>query len=348
MTDSETIQAWLSGTLALTACSSAFILSLQRVHLHKTQNVDLAPLKFDTKRDPTVPVIDDENRLTRLTFGTIILTLLSAFNFYDFVIVQKQDNWIAIASVCAQFVTWLYASVLVIVSRRYHFPSKWGWILNVHLCIIYSTIWCIAVYNVYNAYVSKPFESWLHMLPTLLALLLSTDLVYTTGTVPRGPPFVDENGKKVNGISQASIFSYLYFSWVTPLIHYAYNKKTLTDDDLPTLPPLYRGYNLYYIFGETRGKSLLKRIYLANKSAIIIQIVLAFVTSLMYYVPAYFINQLLTLIQNMNGNEDSESIRIGFVIVTGLGIAILVVGILTAQLWYYGMLFMSIFNKFVN
>lgn len=336
MTDSETIQAWLSGGLAAIACSSAFILSLQRIHLHKTQNIDPAPLRFDTKRDPSAPVHDDENRLTRLTFGTLILSLIAAFNFYDTVSAKKSDNWITIASVCAQFVTWLYAFVLVLVSRRYVFPNKWGWILNVHLCILYTAMWCISIYDVYQAYVVHPSDSWLHMLPTLLTLLLSTDLVYTTSTVPRGPPFVDENGKQVNGISQSSIFSYFYFSWVTPLIKYAYKKKNLTDNDLPTLPPLYRGYNLYYIFGATRGKSLLKRIYLTNKTAIIIQIILAIVTSLLYYAPAFFINKLLILIQSMNGNEDTESIRIGLVIVSSLGVTIFVLGVLTAQLWYYG------------
>ncbi|OAD04627.1 hypothetical protein MUCCIDRAFT_140340 [Mucor lusitanicus CBS 277.49] len=173
------------------------------------------------------------------------------------------------------------------------------------------------------------------MLPRLLALILGSDLVFTTATTPRGAPFLDENGRKVAAIDVASIYSFLYFSWVTPLINLAYKNKKLTDEDLPTLPPLYRGHNLYYIFGATRNKSLLKRIYTTNKKAIIIQVVLAFTTSLLYYVPAYFVNRLLTLIQNMNGVEDDVSIRRGFVIVASLGVTILILGIFVGQLWYY-------------
>jgi hypothetical protein len=240
------------------------------------------------------------------------------------------------AALGAQFISWLYAFVLVLVSRHHRFPSEWGWILNVHLCIFYCMSWCIAIYDLYEAYVVNPNDTWLHMLPTVLAILLGTDLVYTTATVPRGAPFVDENGKQVAAINVASIFSFLYFSWITPLIHLAYKKKKLTDDDLPTLPPLFRGRNLYYLFGATRGKSLLKRIYLTNKKAIIIQVVLAIVSSLAYYIPAYFVNRLLVLIQNMNGKEDDVSIRRGFVIVVSLGATIFILGLVVGQLWYYG------------
>jgi hypothetical protein len=335
MADSTTITVGLSGALALVSCSSAFILSLQRTHLHKSQHVDPAPLKFDTKRDLTVPTADDSNRLTRLTLGTLILASLSALNFYQ-AVERKNEEWLVSASLCAQFVSWLYAFVLVLVSRRHRFPSEWGWILNVHLCIFYCMAWCIAFYNLYDAYVVNPNATWLRMLPTILAILLGTDLVYTTATVPRGAPFVDDNGKQVAAINVASIFSFLYFSWVNPLIRLAYKKKKLSDEDLPSLPPLFRGRNLYYIFGATRGKSLLKRIYLANKKAIIIQVILAIVSSLAYYIPAYFVNRLLVLIQSMNGKEDDVSIRRGFVIVASLGATIFILGLVVGQLWYYG------------
>lgn len=336
MIDNSVTTIWLSGALALTACSSAFILSLQRTWLHKTQQSDPAPLRFDDKRDYTQPFADDSHRLTRLTFATFTLTVLSALNFYNVITLHRQEEWALTASYCAQFISWLYAAVLVLVSRRHKFPSEWGWILNVHLCIFYTMAWCIAFYNIYEAFVLNPNDSWLHMLPTILSTLLGTDLVYTTATVSRGPPFLDENGKQVASINVASIFSFLYFQWVTPLVHLAFKNQKLTDDDLPTLPPLFRGYNLYYIFGATRGKSLLKRIYISNKPAIIIQIVLAIVTSLAYYIPAYFVNQLLILIQSMNGKEDNDSIRKGFVIVASLGASIFILGVVVGQLWYYG------------
>ena len=184
MTDSIPVNAWLSGSLALVTCGSAFVLSLQRTYLHKSQQIDRAPLVFDTKRDTSVPVADDDARFVRLTFGTLTLTLLSALDFYHAVMQQQTSDWWITASACAQFVAWLYASVLVLVARRHRFPSEWGWIINVHLCIFYTMIWCIAVYDVYDAYVINPSDNWIHMLPRLLALILGSDLVFTTSTWP--------------------------------------------------------------------------------------------------------------------------------------------------------------------
>ncbi|KAI8387430.1 P-loop containing nucleoside triphosphate hydrolase protein [Blakeslea trispora] len=333
--DSTASIAWLSGALAFCVSSSAFILSLQRIHLHKSQQQDPAPLRFDTVRNASIPISDDGHRLTRLTFGTALLTLFSVLNFYDHMKQAESEDWLLTASYCAQFVAWLYASVLVLVSRRHPFPSEWGWILNVHLCIFYLFAWSIAVYNLYDAYVTRPTDGWVHMLPTILTFLVGTDLAYITATTQRGAPFVDENGNQVVSIDVASIFSILYFEWVTPIVRLAYSKKTLANEDLPILPPLFRGYNLYYIFGSTRGSSLLKRIYISNQKAIVIQVILAIITSLAYYTPAFFVNQFLTLIQEMNGKKDTESIRKGFLIVTFLGIAIFVLGLAVGQLWYF-------------
>ncbi|KAL7329109.1 hypothetical protein PS15p_207267 [Mucor circinelloides] len=334
MTDSIPVNAWLSGSLALVTCGSAFVLSLQRTYLHKSQQMDRAPLVFDTKRDTSVPVADDDARFVRLTFGTLTLTLLSALDFYHAVMQQQTSDWWITASACAQFVAWLYASVLVLVARRHRFPSEWGWIINVHLCIFYTMIWCIAVYDVYDAYVINPSDNWIHMLPRLLALILGSDLVFTTATTPRGAPFVDEHGRQVAAIDVASIYSFLYFSWVTPLINLAYKNKKLTDEDLPTLPPLYRGHNLYRLFGKTRGNSLLRRIYLVNREQVVIQIVLAILLSSSYFAPAFFVNRLLTLIQDMHGHGDDASIRKGFVIVACLGATVMISGLLMGRLWY--------------
>lgn len=334
------IIVWLSGALALISCLSAFILSLQRIWLHKSQQQNLAPLRFDDKRDPTSPFSDDTDRQTRLTFGTLILTLLSALNLFEIINgKQQQDDWSLTASYCAQFISCLYTLVLVLVSRRYRFPNEWGWILNVHLAILYSMAWCNASYNLYEAFVLDPSDSWVYMLPTILTFFIYSDLVYVTMTASRGPPFIDENGKQVAAVNVASIFSLLYFQWASPIVQLAFKTKKLEDKDLPTLPPVFRGHNLYYIFGENRNKGLIRRMYLANRRAIIIQIVLAVIASSSYCLPAFLVNRLLVLIQSMDGKEDNESLRKGFLLVGSLGVTFVVLGIVIGQLWYYGSTF---------
>ncbi|CEG65978.1 hypothetical protein RMATCC62417_02643 [Rhizopus microsporus] len=325
-----------TSALALVTASSSFILTLQRIYFHKSQQKDLSPLQFDTKRDLTVPITDDTNRLNRLTFSTLVIALLSAFNFYT--AVDKDNNshdWIKVASACVQFIAWLYAFVLVLVSRRHQFPNEWGWILNTHLFIFYFAAWCVAIYNLYSALVLNPNDTLIHLLPNVLAVILGADLICSTGSADKGPQFLDEEGRPVIGVESTSIFSFLSFRWVSPLVTYAYNNKKLTEDDLPSLPPLFRGYNLFYIFGASKGKSLVRRIYLANRRAIIIHVTLAIVSSILYYLPAFFINRLLFLIQDMKGEEDSESLRKGFLLVIGVALTLFIIGLTTSQVWYY-------------
>lgn len=326
-----------TSALALVTASSSFILTLQRIYFHKSQQKDLSPLQFDTKRDLTVPVTDDTNRLNRLTFSTLVIALLSAFNFYT--AVDKDNNshdWIKVASACVQFIAWLYAFVLVLVSRRHQLPNEWGWILNTHLFIFYFAAWCVAIYNLYNALILNPNDTLIHLLPNVLAVILGADLICSTGSADKGPQFLDEEGRPVIGVESTSIFSFLSFRWVSPLVTYAYNNKKLAEDDLPSLPPLFRGYNLFYIFGASKGKSLVRRIYLANRRAIIIHVTLAIVSSILYYLPAFFINRLLFLIQDMKGEEDSESLRKGFLLVIGVALTLFIIGLTTSQVWYYG------------
>ncbi|KAI8084874.1 P-loop containing nucleoside triphosphate hydrolase protein [Halteromyces radiatus] len=336
---------WLSSGLAITTCLSALILSIQRGFYNKIQlpledGNDQVTVKYDQDRDPNVPFADTD-RIPRILFGTSMLTLLSIYGLYSQVLtfdkhVNDQQSVYGILSSTFILITWLYALALTIVSRRYQFPSQWGFVLNVHLCIIYFVAWFISLHDIWTAFTTNPGMPWLNSLPLVLQFLLLTDMVYTTATTDRGAPFVDENGKSVTAIDVSSIWSYLTFSWVTPLVHLAYSKQKLTDDDLPTLPPIFRGRNLFYIFGEHRDSSLLLRIYLANRTAIHAQIVLAFVSSFFYYAPAYFVNQLLILIQDIgSGKAGDDAMSHGILIIAGLGASVVVVSLIVAQLWYF-------------
>ncbi|CAO3698324.1 unnamed protein product [Rhizopus stolonifer] len=349
MTDSV-ITIGIASTQAAVTALSAFTLSIQRAYLHKTK--ETSNLRFDTKCKSAET--DDSNHLNRLSIDTLGLMVLSVYEFYREI--DHPTSWYHQASSCVQLIAWLYASVIVLVAKKHALPSTWGWNLNIHLFLLYLVAWVISIYNFYAATVSNPNDTMLHLLPSLLYLIFTSDLLYTSGTRPRGIQHLDENDKPVIAVEVASIFSFLYFNWATPLVHLAYQNQTLTDKDLPSLPALFRGYNLFYIFGETKqAKSLLKRLYLANRRPIWIQIVMALLSSMFYYLPAYFVNQLLLLIQAMNGQGDATMIRQGFVLVIGLGVTIFVLGLITGQLWYFAssnvqvriraMLNIEIYNK---
>ncbi|KAI8343122.1 P-loop containing nucleoside triphosphate hydrolase protein [Chlamydoabsidia padenii] len=338
------ITLWLSSTLALTTCVSALVLSIQRGYYHKIQlpledGTDQITVKYDHNRDPKVPFSDTE-RIPRLTFGTIVVTLISVYTLYSKVDgldgTGGQESVYGAVGAILTLIPWLYSSCLVLLSRRYRFPSQWGFVLNVHLCILYFVAWVGSLYDVWIAFTTDPGMPWINSVPLVIQFLLLTDMVYTAATTDRGPPFVDRTGRTVNAIDVASIWSYLAFTWVTPLVKHAYKKQKLADEDLPILPPIFRGRNLFYISGKFRQKPLLYRIYLANQGAIHAQVTLSFVSSFIYYAPAFFINQLLILIQDIgSGKAGDEAITRGILIIAGLGASVILIGLIVAQLWYF-------------
>ncbi|KAG0164899.1 hypothetical protein DFQ28_008804 [Apophysomyces sp. BC1034] len=339
------LSLWFASSLAVTASISALVLSVQRGYYHKSKQStaesgpDPGPLKFDEQRDLSVPFADD-TRLTRITFGTLVLTALSAYSLYVGVHVlsdnHSQDNIHSVIAAALIFASWLYAFALTLTSRRYRFPSDWGWVLNVHLCLFYFVALCDSVQKLGVTLWQYDNLTLAEGLPLFLSVLLAIDLVYTTGTIERGPPFLDEHGKRVVAVTVSSIWGFLYFTWVSPLIKVAGRKTQLEEDDLPVLPPIYRGHNLFYIFGRHRSKSLMKRLFIANGKAFTIQIVTAVTSALLYYAPAFFMNRLLILIQDITkGQGDSNSMSWGFLLVLGLSGTLIVIGILTGQLWYW-------------
>ncbi|KAI9018109.1 P-loop containing nucleoside triphosphate hydrolase protein [Phycomyces nitens] len=341
------IAFWLSSSLIAVVSTSALVLSIQRAHHHKTSTTEAgqdSPIKLDTRRDLTVP-FSDSTRIPRITLETITLTILAIYNFITIVQTTngQQDQIFGAFNAAFLLVAWLYASVLVLVARQYTFPSEWGWILNIHLFTIYLASFPSALLSFWNVLDSRATVSWLEALPSLLGVLFGLDLIYTTATIERGPPFLDENDRQVSRFNVTSIWGFLTFSWISPLIETANKNKGLVSEDIPSLIPEYRGSNLYYIFGSTRGRSLLYRIYRANRGGIIVQVGTVIFASLSYYVPAYLINRILTLIQDdIDGHRDEDIITKGVLLVLALGVVVIVVGLLLGQQWFWSSSYLQV------
>lgn len=362
----ETIPSliWPSGGLAITVCISAIVLSIQRGLYYKrllqqeeqggiSLPTEDQPFKLteDYKRDLGIPFADT-NRLTRITYCSLILTALAAFDLHDIVTDSQNKPSTNIYSIVVSVIvlmSWLYASVLALVSRRYALPNVWGWVLNVHLCIIYCVAWIFALCCFWQAIVIGNSDmSWFECMPYLLPVLLGLDLIYVTITIKQGSPFLDEKGRQVVNLNVDSILGKLYFFWGTKVVRQVAAKKgEVTDQDLPPLTPMYRAHNIFYLFGATRGQgSLLSRLIKANASAFVLQIILAVFSSGLYYAPAFFMNRVLQFLQDMSDGVHYEyAMQHGALMVIGMGVSIVTLGIVVGQVWYYGTL-MSITYPF--
>lgn len=336
MTENETTLIYSSFALAILTCLSAFILTLQRTHYHTSQQTeDTLPLHFDDKRDLSFSMPDHTKRQRRLTLDAAVITIAITFQLYA--TVSESSNWYLPASVFAQFIMWLYALVLVVVSHNYRLPNEWGWILNSHLVCLFAAAWCVSLFGFFKMFISMPdLKSWTYLFPDLLIFTLNTDLLYLTVTVPQGPPFFDENGRHVTTIYTSSIASYLYFSWLTPLVNLAYKKQKLADEDLPALPDICRSYNFFYLFRSTKANGLVKRIYLTNKKDMHAQLVVSTLVAVLFYAPPFFINRFLNLLQTIHSDKyDGEAIREAFVTLIYLAVSVFTLGVLLVRLWHY-------------
>ena len=333
------------------ACISSIALSVQRRFYHDTIQFgkDPSPLKFDHVRDYRTPFADD-TRLTRTLFGSIIMSALSAFDMYQVVVQHSSDKstlYISmILSAALVLIARLYILAITVVSTKYKLPNQWGFNLNIHLFILYMTSLFVSFYRLWDAF--RVYHNQLTLaqgLPLILQILISLDLFYTTGTIRQGPPYLEvglnDETTPVAEITVASIFEFLMFSWATPMVDAVY--RNARDVSLPSLPSEYRAYNLFYIFGQNRDKTLIRRLIYANKTALLLQSILTGVSAGLYYGPAFFLNKFLNLIQQIDmGKEDEFYIAEGFVIISGLSLAIMLLSVVVGQLYYWSKVLVNV------
>ncbi|CAO3650121.1 unnamed protein product [Cunninghamella blakesleeana] len=316
----------LSLYLVITTCISAIILFIPLVYHYfiKSTKIHNESIRYDQERDLKIP-FSDAHRVSRLIFGTLILFFISIYSLYDQVRIFNNNNHNEdliqnIIAAAIVLTSWLYVLILTFISKKLQLPNQRGFIINIHLCIIYAVGFIISIYNTWILVTTQSNMTWLNSLPIILSLFFTGDLVYTTITASKGAPFIDLEGRSVNSFNVASIWSLLIFGWVTPLVRLAYKKKDLTDDDLPALTLHFRSFYLFHLIGECRHSKLLNRLFHVNRLILISQVFLTIIMALLRFVPLYFINWILNLIQEVStGKKDDNFIENSILIVTGLG-----------------------------
>ncbi|KAI8886932.1 hypothetical protein K501DRAFT_330885 [Backusella circina FSU 941] len=336
---------WTSLVQGGAVATSAILLSAQRIYDHRridTSDYSTSHTKHYKTRDLTVP-FSDGTRLNRLLFSTAILTLIcTTILVLDVQQLQKEpgqaDLVFRTIGGAVSLVCWLYYLVLSVVSRGYPLPDRWGWILNIHLSILFFVTLMTSIGVLIDTLWHQPNIPIGQAIPFVLMVLLGCDLVYATASATNGPPFLDENGKRVIDINEASLISRIFFNWMNPIARAASTKGgELSNDDLPMIPSTHRSYNLFYIFGKFRKhkKSLFYRIIRANWVAIVFQVILAIIVAIVYYIAPYFLNKFLELIQN-DDNRDTRFLVIAFGYVCAMSIGNIFVQLVSAQLNYFG------------
>jgi hypothetical protein len=345
------ITFWFTIGQAVTLTVSSFTLSIQRaycqIHTHHESAGQLDHIKRDSVRDIINVPFSNGNRLTRINLEALFLAIVAAYTLQ--IQTSSESDPIKLIGPALALILWIYSLVLSLAALQHPLPSVLGWTLNVHLFLIYSVLWVSSIANLMYETVCQSSNDHLFLLSW--PVIIGADLVFSTVTVKNGSPFLDENGKPVTSKKVDSIIGIIFFNWLTPVVDLVNDRGgNLEDADLPTLPVLHRAYNLFYIFGETRGKSLLVRLIIGNLPALAKQIVLSFLMVVAQFGQPLFLNKLLLLIQDITAGTpaDSKSMLLGLVFVIGMAVSGTIDNLLTAQLWFYGMTINSIYCGLID
>lgn len=170
-------------------------------------------------------------------------------------------------------------------------------------------------------------------------LYFPPERVYAAKTLQAKTNFDEEN---VCGITNASPWGIMMFSYTTRVVMLGYTAESLEIADLPLVPGNMRATALFTRMREAvrrfrlrkstpgSGWQLAYRILRVNTKMIMAQLALVTVTAVLYYVPAYFLRQL---IDYLDSDPDRTDTRWGWVYCAGLFGFNAVTYLLTGQLW---------------
>ena len=163
--------------------------------------------------------------------------------------------------------------------------------------------------------------------------------VYAAKTLETRTNFTEDN---VCGITNASPWGIVMFSYTTAVVMLGFNAESLEIVDLPIVPGNMRATALFSRMREAvrrfrlrkatpgSGWQLAYRILRINARLLAFQVALVVVTAVMYYVPAYFLRELISYLENDPERTDT---RWGWVYCIGLFSSNAITYLLTGQLW---------------
>jgi hypothetical protein len=310
--------AFLTGTAL---AGSAITLSMQKVVQCKTQGLED---DGTNDRDDPNQAFSDAERQKRLVPATLIIT---AWRFYTLVTYYSSlgentsNGLIGVLVLEACLVLgWMYALVLAVLCWYHRLPDKWGWVLNVHLCVFYFTTWLGLTYTLGRMLILPTGASALQLVAVFFIWMLNFDLLFVTATTRQGPSKIDRDGRPIQLSETNSVFGKVTFLWTYSIIQLAQIGRQLEDNDLPTLQSSHRAHVLFQKIKKSRGMTIIKRLLLLNWRTILVQMTATAVASVLRYAPPYIMNRILVLLTNM---EKGETERDQVSMATGYGYIVL-------------------------
>ncbi|KAG5653253.1 hypothetical protein H0H81_001510 [Sphagnurus paluster] len=135
----------------------------------------------------------------------------------------------------------------------------------------------------------------------LLAVVLSMPLALPSGRVPK-----DEIGMSISPEDYTSLWGWITFSWVYPLVKRG-RDTTLHEKDVWALSPTMQSRPIFSKFITIQCSTLLRRLWIANSLDLLLDILLTFVSVAFNYTGPFFLKRILDAIDLQNPTPESRA-----------------------------------------
>ncbi|KAI0332194.1 multidrug resistance-associated ABC transporter [Cubamyces sp. BRFM 1775] len=224
-------------------------------------------------------------------------------------IINPEDTWNGARDFLIA-VTWFYAALRPIVRPTAIVPRDLFVLFALHLLLGVVT----TVGNVYDHYVyAMPLPSLPLIVVYIVNIVAVAGAFLVVVNMPLGVPskYVkkEEIGKSVSPEDYTTVWGWMTFRWVVPLLDRGMN-QTLNEPDIWSLSPTMQARPLHIKFSRSTGK-LLKRIWQANSLDLLLDFTLTYVSIVFNYAGPFFLKRIL---DSLDGSgRDPEKRALAFV-----------------------------------
>ncbi|KAI9304779.1 P-loop containing nucleoside triphosphate hydrolase protein [Cunninghamella echinulata] len=277
---------------------------------------------------------------------------------------DNNDNKSILALYSIVLGCWFYATYLVWISQSYKLPNWWGGILNTHLFLlalitlntniirfIFDVVWIDDITDIKL--------TWIDVLPWLLLFFLQVDMVIILVTIPYDLPYLEKRQATTTKSTlhpvipfyNTSILEYVLYTYVRDYVDYVAKclkqKELVKDDEVPELPYQISAQEALNGLNRARNRpySLLYKLYSANRTVLLLQVIFGLITSSIYFIPPILMQKLLENIEvltNLNKHEESKLYNQFYIqsilLIAAQVILTLLIEITMGAMWLYGLI----------
>lgn len=338
------------------------------------------PDHFNTQlRDRSQPYVD--YRFPRLVWYSLLVIMVYLYQWLMQMFslnLDNNDNKSNLALYTVILGCWFYATYLVWISQSYKLPNWWGGILNTHLFLlalitlstniirfIFDIVWVDDITDIKL--------TWIDVLPWLLLFFLQVDMVIILVTIPYDLPYLKKSEvtttkstlHPVMPFYNTSILEYVLYTYVRDYVDYVAKcmkqKELVKDDEVPELPYQISAQEALNGLNQTHSRpySLLYKLYFANRTVLLLQVIFGLITSSIYFIPPILMQKLLENIEVLNNLSKHEESKLynqfyieSILLIAAQVILTLLIEITMGAMWLYGklvfLLFISVQFNYYN